>query len=295
MLSSKGTKATVKILDFGLAKATREEKVDSALTSEGQTMGTPDFIAPEQIIDAQRADIRADIYSLGATLYYLLTGRPPFEAKSVHEVYQAHISRDADPLNLIRPEVPVELAALVAKMLAKEPSRRFQQPGEVAEALTPFFKRGSDVLKDASPELSLAKQSGARPPRLRPSAARTGRARRMAARPVSEVGKLSPAAPTSNLEAAIDIRTTEPLRSRSDGELTGLNSWPHGLIGRHRPARVSYWESSGPFSFDSWLSSRAWFRSAAGEPQFLKLACRRWEWFSPSLESRRLSSWADGD
>ena len=135
MLSRKGDKATVKVLDFGLAKVTREEKVDGGLTSEGQALGTPDFIAPEQILDAPSADIRADIYSLGGTLYYLLTGRPPFQANSLYDMFQAHISRDADPLNLVRPEVPVELAALVAKMMAKDPARRFQTPGEVAEAL----------------------------------------------------------------------------------------------------------------------------------------------------------------
>ncbi len=141
MLAPKGDRATIKILDFGLAKVTREQKVDAALTSEGQALGTPDFIAPEQIVDAQSADIRADIYSLGGTLYYLLAGRPPFEAASLYDMYQAHISREADPLNLVRPEVPAELAALVAKMMAKDPARRFQTPAEVAEALRRFSRR----------------------------------------------------------------------------------------------------------------------------------------------------------
>src|SRR5271157_4472423 len=119
MLTRKGDKATVKVLDFGLARATREQKVDGGLTSQGQALGTPDYIAPEQIVDAPNADIRADIYSLGATLYYLLTGHPPFEANSLYDMYQAHRSRDADALNLVRPEVPAELASLVSKMMAK--------------------------------------------------------------------------------------------------------------------------------------------------------------------------------
>src|SRR4029077_10760759 len=110
MLSRNGDKATVKVLDFGLSKLPREEKVYGGLTSEGQALGTPDFIAPEQILDAPSADIRADIYSLGGTLYYLLSGRPPFQANSLYDMYQAHISQDANPLNLVRPEVPVELA-----------------------------------------------------------------------------------------------------------------------------------------------------------------------------------------
>ena len=108
-------------------------------------LGTPDYIAPEQSLDAQKADIRADIYSLGCTLYYLLTGGPPFQANSLYEILQAHHSRDALPLNLARPEVPVELAALVAKMMAKDAGQRFQTPGEVAQALKPFFKPGDAV------------------------------------------------------------------------------------------------------------------------------------------------------
>src|SRR4051812_31196357 len=124
MLTRKGDRGIIKVLDFGLAKVTREAKIDTGLTREGQALGTPDYIAPEQIIDAQSADIRADIYSLGGTLYYLLTGRPPFKANSLYDLYQAHISRDADLLNFVRPEVPSELASLVAKMMAKDPARR---------------------------------------------------------------------------------------------------------------------------------------------------------------------------
>ena len=164
MLSHRGDKALVKVLDFGLAKVTREERVDGGLTSEGQALGTPDFIAPEQIVDAPSADIRADIYSLGATLYYLLTGHPPFQANSLYDMYQAHISRDADPLNLVRPEVPAELAALVAKMMAKDPARRFQTPGEVAEALMPFFKKGNAAFKSPKADVSQASQTSAGQP-----------------------------------------------------------------------------------------------------------------------------------
>ena len=164
MLSLKGNKATVKVLDFGLAKVSREEKVDAALTSHGQALGTPDFIAPEQITDAKSADIRADIYSLGGTLYYLLTGRPPFEANSLYDIYQAHISRDPDPLNFVRPEVPAELAALVAKMMAKDPARRFQTPGEVAEALTPFFNKANMASQSPKMDVSQVSQTNAGPP-----------------------------------------------------------------------------------------------------------------------------------
>jgi serine/threonine protein kinase/formylglycine-generating enzyme required for sulfatase activity len=154
MLSRDGNKPTVKVLDFGLAKLAREEKVDVALTTEGQALGTPDYIAPEQIIDAQGADIRADIYSLGGSLYFLLAGRPPFKANSLYDMYQSHISREPDPLNLVRSEVPSELACLVAKMMAKDPARRFQTPGEVAEALKPFFKKANAAFKNPKTDFS---------------------------------------------------------------------------------------------------------------------------------------------
>jgi formylglycine-generating enzyme required for sulfatase activity/serine/threonine protein kinase len=160
MLARDGDRAVIKVLDFGLAKVRSESPTDGTLTHDGQMLGTPHFIAPEQISNARGADIRADIYSLGCTLYYLLTGGPPFQGASLYDLLQAHHSMDAKPLNLARPEVPVELAALVAKMMAKEPERRFQEPKEVAQALTPFFKKGSVAFKSPTVELSQAGQTG---------------------------------------------------------------------------------------------------------------------------------------
>ena len=142
MLAKQGNRGVIKVLDFGLAKVKSEGAEDGGLTHDGQMLGTPEYVAPEQIRDARRADIRADIYSLGCTFYCLLTGSPPFQADNLYEILQAHHSMDALPLNLARPEVPIELAALVAKMMAKEPERRFQTPKDVAQALLPFFKKG---------------------------------------------------------------------------------------------------------------------------------------------------------
>jgi serine/threonine protein kinase len=142
ILAKQGKKQVVKILDFGLAKARSEKGADHDLTGAGKMLGTPDYIAPEQSLDAASADIRADIYSLGCTFYYLLAGHAPFKGRSLFEILQAHQSQVARPLHQERADVPAELAAVVAKMLAKEPARRYQTPIEVAQALLPFIKGG---------------------------------------------------------------------------------------------------------------------------------------------------------
>jgi serine/threonine protein kinase len=140
ILSKKGKKQVVKILDFGLAKASRERQTDGRLTVQGAIMGTPDYIAPEQTMDAAAADIRADIYSLGCTLYFLLAGRPPFQGDTPISTILCHVQDPPQPLPELRPEVPAELWTVVVKMLAKDPSQRYQKPAEVAQALAPFVK-----------------------------------------------------------------------------------------------------------------------------------------------------------
>jgi S1-C subfamily serine protease len=124
---------TVKILDFGLAKMQSELSVDAGLTSTGAILGSVDYMAPEQLDDPRLADIRADIYALGCTLYHLLSGAPPFQG-TTFDVLEAHRSEIATPLHKRRSEVPRELSAVVARMMAKEPGRRFQSPVAVARA-----------------------------------------------------------------------------------------------------------------------------------------------------------------
>ncbi|HEY7326128.1 MAG TPA: family 16 glycoside hydrolase [Gemmataceae bacterium] len=155
ILAREGKKHIVKVLDFGLAKATSEKKEDTGLTGEGKMLGTPDYIAPEQSLDAAKADIRADIYSLGCTLYYLLSGHPPFSGASLGAILLAHQMQEAKALNLVRPEVPEELAAVVQKMMAKTPAQRYQTPLEVVQALSPFVKQGT--VSKAAPQTQEAK------------------------------------------------------------------------------------------------------------------------------------------
>src|SRR5262249_35031227 len=115
-----------------------ERRPSESLTHVGAVMGTPDYIAPEQVQDAHTADIRADIYSLGCTLYDLLAGRPPFAGETALEKVMAHVKRAPQPLTELRRDVPPELARVVDRMMAKAPARRYQTPAGVAEALQPF-------------------------------------------------------------------------------------------------------------------------------------------------------------
>ncbi len=142
--------AFVKILDFGLARfatdvaleeASAEASGDEAparLTSWGTTLGTPDYIAPEQSRSARDADIRSDIYSLGCTLYFLLAGRPPFSEGGSQDKLQAHLHRPPPSLRTVRSDLPPGLEDVLARMMAKNPRDRYQTPAEAAAALAPF-------------------------------------------------------------------------------------------------------------------------------------------------------------
>lgn len=137
--SDEGVQATVKILDLGLALLSEADRaVSQHLTSTGQIMGTLDYMAPEQADDTHAVDIRADIYSLGCTLYALLAGEPPFGGQQFTTPVRklaAHMQKPVPPIRDKRDDVPDELVAVLDRMLAKQPGERFATPGEVATAL----------------------------------------------------------------------------------------------------------------------------------------------------------------
>jgi formylglycine-generating enzyme required for sulfatase activity len=148
MLTPKGQ---VKILDFGLAKLVSERRPRQRLTALGAFMGTPAYSAPEQASDAGSADIRADIYSLGCTLYCLLAGQPPFREDTDVMTILAHLEKEPPPLPDLRPDVPAELWAVVTRMLAKDAGQRYQAPAEVAQALASFRRPGAGAAPGAVP------------------------------------------------------------------------------------------------------------------------------------------------
>src|SRR5262249_16862917 len=131
----------VKILDMGLAYfARRSQNGDKGTNGHSKrVVGTDDYLAPEQVVDSDDVDIRADIYGLGATFYYLLTAQPPFgEVSLAHQKLSGHLTRRPKPVSERRPEVPEALGAILDRLLAKNPWERYQTPRELVEALKPW-------------------------------------------------------------------------------------------------------------------------------------------------------------
>jgi WD40 repeat protein len=135
---------TVKLLDLGLARRDPADAGESSstLTDTGMGVGTPDYVAPEQVLDSKRVDGRADLYSLGCTLYHLLAGRPPFAGGTVALKLLRHQTEEPEALAALRPEVPAALVAVVQKLMAKKPEDRYQAPAEVAAVLDHLLRTG---------------------------------------------------------------------------------------------------------------------------------------------------------
>jgi eukaryotic-like serine/threonine-protein kinase len=145
----------VKVFDLGMARHLHVPAPGGQITSHGQWLGTPDYMAPEQCLDSHAVDGRADIYALGCTLYELLSGQPPFAGPGYESVFlkmRAHVEAPVPPIRGRRPEVPGRLAAALGRMLAKDRTGRFASAAGVAAALRPFAA-GADLagLSPASP------------------------------------------------------------------------------------------------------------------------------------------------
>ena len=125
-----------KLIDMGLARLLRPTDPRDDLTASGVTLGTFDYISPEQARDPRNADIRSDIYSLGCTLFYMLTGQPPFPEGTVLQKLLQHQGDEPPDIRTFLPGAPAEIAQIIQKMMAKDPRQRFQTPNTLLAELT---------------------------------------------------------------------------------------------------------------------------------------------------------------
>lgn len=126
----------VKIVDFGLARLQAGGNAQTiVLQNEKGFAGTPDFISPEQAADIHSADIRSDLYSLGCSLYFALSGAKPFASETALEVIVKQMQKEAAPLETIVPGIPPAFEAITARLMAKDPHKRFQTPRELVEEI----------------------------------------------------------------------------------------------------------------------------------------------------------------
>jgi len=209
----------IKVLDFGISK-TRPDADDpsfqATLTSTRSVIGSPAYMAPEQIRDARHVDARVDVWSLGLILYELLSGEQAFVADTLPAVCAAIAADDPTPLRQIRPEVPPALEAVIQRCLEKDPARRFQSVCDLGDALAPFGRHHVE-LKRCPPTESLVRQgapivarrSGASAPSdPREEALRSGERDRL----LSPTSAATLASPTGHEGAALG---REPRRPRA--------------------------------------------------------------------------------
>jgi hypothetical protein len=148
---------TVRVLDLGLARFSDPTDQLTLKYDDKNVLGTADYVSPEQALNSHEVDARADVYSLGATFYFLLTGQPPFPGGKIAQKLIWHQVKEPTPVLQLRPDLPEPVAAVVTKMMAKDPARRYQRPAEVLEALAPWTA------------LPLAPPSDSEMPRLSPA------------------------------------------------------------------------------------------------------------------------------
>ncbi|HEX8202754.1 MAG TPA: serine/threonine-protein kinase, partial [Isosphaeraceae bacterium] len=139
-----------KLVDMGLARRFERGDGDQGLTQSGMTLGTFDYISPEQARDPRDVDVRSDLYSLGCTLFHMLTGRPPFPGGTVLQKLLQHQEEPPPDVRSLNAEVPDDLAAILGKLLAKDRDRRYQTPEQLVRDL--LTVAGALGLRSLSPE-----------------------------------------------------------------------------------------------------------------------------------------------
>ena len=201
---------TVKVIDFGLSRITAvADPTEDDAWDDSFLLGTADFVSPEQASEHDTVDPRSDIYSLGCTAYFLLTGRFPFDGGSVKDKLARHKAESAPLASRACPEVPEAFAAAVAKMMMKAPDQRFQSADEVVAAMAPFCTE------------PVARPAPAEMPTARPDEFRLGTCRRPAVRfePKPLASRTTPAPMAklrldSKVYQKLDLPKTKPLPGR---------------------------------------------------------------------------------
>jgi serine/threonine protein kinase len=157
-------RGVVKILDMGLALFSGDEACSLTITHNENVLGTADYLAPEQALSSHNVDHRADIYSLGCTLYFLLTGHPPFAEGSLAQRIAKHQNEHPPSVLIDRPDCPEELIAICNRMMAKKADDRFQSAAEIGEALWQWVDAQSTKGGPASTSADAVFVAGAAPP-----------------------------------------------------------------------------------------------------------------------------------
>lgn len=230
----------VKILDFGLARFETGADQEGRLTTLGAMLGTVDYIAPEQAENAQAADVRADIYSLGCTLYYLLAGRGPFPGSTIVEKVSARMVGEAPGIRSLRADVPPGLEAVLKRMMARNVADRFQTPQEAAIALQTFCDQnvmgGSQaqtpplVLQAAPSDMPVARPvTGATASSSPPTQGGTG-AVGAAPDPFAFSRSSDPAAPAPVPTPAAPVASVIAIPGLTNNRLKLLFAWGGGLV-----------------------------------------------------------------
>lgn len=141
---------TVRLLDMGLALVAAEDEESLTVANNENVLGTADYLAPEQALNSHQVDHRADIYGLGCTLYFLLTGQPPFSDGTLAQRIAKHQTEMPQAIRKLRGDCPGELDGIAVKMIQKDPRYRYQSAGDVADALEKFaaaVPKGSKLLR----------------------------------------------------------------------------------------------------------------------------------------------------
>ena len=226
----------VKVADFGLARVLSE---NLELTHDGTTLGTPLYMSPEQG-QGRPVDTRSDLYSLGATVYHLMAGRPPFAGSSALAVVMAHVQEPLRPLAEVRPDLPVGLCRIVERLLAKDPDARFQSPRDLLQAVDELERLLVPAGRVAASPLAWSEEAGPLPGVAawpRPMSAPTS-----APRPSPQLHD----ATRHLLAATLEARSRRDLARRAwiATGIAAAAAFVVGLVvGRSRPRRSRLFES----------------------------------------------------